>query len=202
MIEVFADVCCPFTHVGLRRLVQRRDQLGRRGDIVVRAWPLELVNGEPVAAATVMEEVDVLRAEVAPELFTGFDAGHFPATTLPALALAAAAYRKSPDVGEQVSLDLRDGLFERGVDIADAAVLGDIGAAYGLIPGPLDEATVLGDWKEGRRRGVLGSPHLFAAGHDAFCPTLDIRRVDGELRVDPDPAALERFVDLAFEVDV
>jgi hypothetical protein len=47
---------------------------------------------------------------------------------------------------------------------------------------------------------VLGSPHLFTAGHDAFCPTLDIRRVDGELQIDADPSALERFVDLAFEV--
>jgi hypothetical protein len=26
-IEVFADVRCPFTHVGLRRFVQRRHQL-------------------------------------------------------------------------------------------------------------------------------------------------------------------------------
>jgi predicted DsbA family dithiol-disulfide isomerase len=202
VIEVFADVCCPFTHVGLRRLVQRRDQLGRRGDLVVRAWPLELVNGEPVAAATVAEEVEVLRAAVAPDLFAGFDAERFPATTLPALALAAAAYRKASDVGEQVSLALRDALFEAGRDIADPGVLGAIGATFGVEAEPVDDAAVLADWKEGRRRGVLGSPHLFAAGHDAFCPTLDIRRVDGELRVDPDPAALERFVDLAFEVDV
>ena len=28
-IEVFADVLCPFTHVGLRRLVARRTELGR-----------------------------------------------------------------------------------------------------------------------------------------------------------------------------
>jgi predicted DsbA family dithiol-disulfide isomerase len=201
MIEVYADVCCPFTHVGLRRLVERREQLGRRGEVRVRAWPLELVNGEPVAAATVAEEVEALRAQVAPDLFTGFDADRFPSTTLPALALAAAGYRRAPEVGERVSLALRDALFEEGRDVADAGVLGDIGRAHGVAAEPVDDAAVLAEWKEGRRRGVLGSPHLFTAGHDAFCPTLDIRRVDGELQIEADPSALERFVDLAFEVD-
>jgi predicted DsbA family dithiol-disulfide isomerase len=202
VIEVFADVCCPFTHVGLRRLVQRREQLGRRGDVVVRAWPLELVNGEAVAAETVAEEVEALRAQVAPDLFKGFDPTTFPVTTLPALALAAAAYRRSRPLGERVSLAVRDALFEEGRDVADEAVLAEIGREHDVVPEPVDDAAVLTDWKDGRRRGVLGSPHLFTAGHDAFCPSLDIRRVDGDLRIEPDAAALERFVDLAFEVDV
>jgi predicted DsbA family dithiol-disulfide isomerase len=202
VIEVFADICCPFTHVGLRRLVHRREELGRRGDLVVRAWPLELVNGEPVAAATVAEEVEALRAQVAPDLFTGFDPARFPPTTLPALALAAAAYRESRSAGEQISLALRDALFEEGRDVADADVLVAIGRSFGVQAEPVDDAAVLAEWKEGRRRGVQGSPHLFTAGHDAFCPSLDIQRVDGDLVIEPDPAALERFVDLAFEVDV
>jgi predicted DsbA family dithiol-disulfide isomerase len=202
MIEVFADISCPFTHVGLRRLVRRRDELGRRGDVYVRAWPLELVNGEPIAAATVAEEIEALRREVAPDLFSGFDAGRFPSTTLPALALAAAGYRRAPDTGERVSLALRGALFEEGRDVADPDVLAAIGRAHGVEAEPVDDATVLADWKEGRGRGVLGSPHLFTAGHDAFCPTLDIERVGGVLQIEPDPAALERFVDLAFEVDV
>ena len=29
-VEVFADVWCPFTHVGLRRLVERRDHVAAR----------------------------------------------------------------------------------------------------------------------------------------------------------------------------
>jgi protein-disulfide isomerase-like protein with CxxC motif len=169
---------------------------------VVRAWPLELVNGEPVAAATVAEEVDALRAQVAPDLFTGFDPAVFPSTTLPALALAAAAYRTARTTGERVSLALRDALFEDGRDVADAAVLTAIGRTFGIAAQPVDDVTVLSDWEEGRRRGVVGSPHLFTAGHDAFCPTLEIERVDGDLRIEADPAALERFVDLAFEVDV
>src|SRR6478735_6336015 len=40
-IEVFADVRCPFAHVGLRRLVERRRALGRDDvRLVVRAWPM------------------------------------------------------------------------------------------------------------------------------------------------------------------
>jgi hypothetical protein len=41
-IEVFADVVCPFTHVGLRRLVAYRRQKHREDIAIrVRAWPLE-----------------------------------------------------------------------------------------------------------------------------------------------------------------
>jgi predicted DsbA family dithiol-disulfide isomerase len=198
MIEVFADVCCPFTHVGLRRLVERRVALARHGAVVVRAWPLELVNGEAVPAALVAEEVDALRRQVAPDLFTGFDPTQFPDSTLPALELAAAAYRRDAEAGERVSLALRAALFEEGRDIADPGVLDSIGSVLGIVAEPIDRERVLADWQEGKRRGVQGSPHLFAQGRDAFCPTLDIRRVDGALQIDADPAALERFVELAF----
>ena len=46
-IEVFAELSCPFTHLSLRRIVARREDLGRSGPrLRVRPWPLELVNGE------------------------------------------------------------------------------------------------------------------------------------------------------------
>jgi predicted DsbA family dithiol-disulfide isomerase len=193
-IEVFADVGCPFTHVGLRRLVERRDELGR-GDVVrVKAWPLELVNGEPLDAALVAEEVAELRAQVAPDLFKGFDPTRFPATSLPAFAVAAAAYRESPRLGERVSLALRHALFEEGRDIAEPSVLAEIASAHGLAPGTADEAAVLDDWREGQRRGVLGSPHFFAHGIDVFCPSLEITRVGGHLQITGDPNALEDFL--------
>lgn len=51
-VEVFADLGCPFTHVGLRRLLARRAELARDEPVLlVRAWPLELVNGQPLAPA-------------------------------------------------------------------------------------------------------------------------------------------------------
>ena len=56
-IEVFADIACPFTHVGLRRFVQRREELGRPDvTLLVRAWPLEVVNGQPLDPAATADK--------------------------------------------------------------------------------------------------------------------------------------------------
>src|SRR6266545_1394952 len=103
-IEVFADVCCPFTHVGLRRLVERRELLGANQTIRVRAWPLELVNGHPLDPHLITEEVDALRKQVAPDLFSGLVPAAFPRTSLPALALTDAAYAVRAEIGERVAL--------------------------------------------------------------------------------------------------
>ena len=101
-IDVFADVSCPFTHVGLRRLVEHRHRIGRDDvRIIVRAWPLELVNGAPLAADFVAEEIAQIRAQVAPELFTGFRTDRFPRTTLDALRLTHAAYLVGDVVGAE-----------------------------------------------------------------------------------------------------
>lgn len=71
MIDVFADVVCPFTHIGLRGLVERRREFGSSTVLRVRGWPLELVNGAPLAADVVAEEIRELRRQVAPDLFAG-----------------------------------------------------------------------------------------------------------------------------------
>lgn len=200
VIEVFADVSCPFTHVGLRRIVARRAELGR-ADVVlrVRAWPLELVNGEPLDAAFVAEEIEELRASVAPDLFAGFDEATFPSSSLAALDLAHAATRLSDAVAERVSLALRTALFEEGRDVADPQVLAEIAAAHGVAVDPeADRAGVLADWEEGRRRGVRGSPEFFAGGQGWFCPALDVRREDGRLVVTPDEATTVKFLEACF----
>lgn len=197
MIEVFADVGCPFTHVGLQLLTDRRDQLGSDVPIVVKAWPLELVNGEPLPPELVAEEIVELRAQVAPDLFEGFDATHFPTTSLPALTVAAAAYRQDAGLGERVSLALRDALFEHGLDVADSGILADIAGTHGVHPEPRDRDTVIEQWHEGRSRGVVGSPYFIANGVRVFCPSLEITRVDGRLHIVPDPEALEQFLQTA-----
>ncbi|HEY6531561.1 MAG TPA: DsbA family protein, partial [Acidimicrobiales bacterium] len=175
VVEVFADVSCPFTHVGLRRLVDRRRTLGRP-DIAlrVRAWPLELVNGEPLAPDFVAEEIKELRADVAPDLFQGFRPEIFPSTSVPALALTAAAYRIYPGIGEAVALELRHLLFEDGVDISDPDVLARIADEHSIEVTDDDRASVEADHAEGVRRGVIGSPHFFTAEGDFFCPALDV----------------------------
>ena len=143
MIEVYGDVTCPFTHVSLVRLVERRDRDGFDEPLHVKAWPLELVNGAPLGSALVAAEIAALRTEVAPDLFTGFDPASWPTTTLPALALAAAAYRISPAIGERASLELRRALFEDGRDIGAPEVLADIGARHGVAVDAADRETVI-----------------------------------------------------------
>ncbi len=200
VVEVFADVSCPFSHVGLRLLVEQRNQLGR-DDVVlrVRAWPLELVNGAPLAGDFVGEEISVLRDGVAPDLFKGFDATHFPSTTVPALALAALAYRRGDLTGEEVSLALRTALFEEGRDIADPAELAAIAHSFDLdLVGADAERSVHDDWHEGERRGVVGSPYFFVDDNGFFCPTLNVTHVEGQLQVDVDLDAFSEFVATVF----
>ena len=193
-IEVFADVVCPFTHVGLRRLVERRGPDRVEPTLHVRAWPLEWVNGAPLAAELVAEEIEALQEHVAADLFGGFDASHFPSTSLPAMTLAAAAYRRDARLGERVSLHLRDALFESGRDISAPDVLAEIAAVHGLDPvAEVDRDALTVDWDDGRRRGVVGSPYFLLGPDGFFCPSLDIDRVDGHLRIVFDRARFDEF---------
>ncbi len=199
-VEVFADVLCPFTHVGLRRLVEHREALGRDVPLlVVRAWPLELVNGAPLDADFVGAEVEALRASVAPELFRGFDRAQFPSSALPALGLAARAQRAGSHVAERCSLALRHALFEEGRDIGDSAELARIAADLGIDGARgQDHAAVLADLELGRSLGVIGSPHFFVGGEGFFCPSLDIERVDERLEIRVDVAGFTALVDRCF----
>jgi predicted DsbA family dithiol-disulfide isomerase len=198
-VEVFADVCCPFTHVGLRGLIEERTRRGRdEPRLLVRAWPLELVNGAALDPDFVAEEVEALRQQVAPDLFQGFDAARFPASSLPAFALAAAAYAHDPARGEAVSLAIRTALFEDGRDVGDPIVLAEIGRQHGLAaPTDEDRQQAVADWHEGRSRGVIGSPHFFLAGGDLFCPTLHIVREDGQLHISVDEVSRLAFLSTA-----
>lgn len=195
VIEVFADVGCPFTHVGLLQFVQRRHELGR-DDVVlhVRSWPLEIVNAKPLDPGFIAEEIDDLRDQLHTSLFAGFDQRAFPATSMPAMTLAAAAYDQDLRTGEQVSLELRDLLFERGVDVADREVLSRVASSHGVEVDLDRHDRVLADHAEGSERGVIGSPHFFTPAGSFFCPSLDVHRdANGHLRITADDA-FEGFV--------
>lgn len=200
-IDVFADVMCPFTHVGLLRFVERRQGSGRPDlRLHVHAWPLEVINGKPLDPGHVADEVDLLRGDAAPDLFAGFDRAAFPTTSLPAFALAAVAYERDVATGEQVSLDLRDALFERGLDIGRTDVIESVAERHGLTVDVGAGAEVASaSLEEGRARGVVGSPHFFT-GHGAFfCPSLDVHRDEGgHLVVHRDPEGFERFLEACF----
>ena len=199
-IEVFADVACPFTHVGLRAFVARRSELGRDDVMLrVRAWPLEIVNGQPLDPSDVAEEIEALHEQVGSTLFAGFRQDTFPPTSLPAMALASAAYERDLMTGERVSLELRDLLFERGAAIADDDVLRHVAAEFEIEVAPAHHQRVLAEHASGVERGVVGSPHFFTAAGGFFCPALDVSRdVEGHLHVSPDSAGLERFLATCF----
>jgi predicted DsbA family dithiol-disulfide isomerase len=205
-IEVFAELACPFTHFALRRIVERRAQQDRTVPLLrIRPWPLELVNGRALDPRHVAEEVRAMRAQVSPDLFAGFDDRAFPSTSMAGFRVAEAAYAVDVGLGERVSLALRDALFEQGRDIGDAAVLADVASAHGVaLPGPALDDAVHRSYAEGRRRGVVGSPHFFVGGTSGFCPLLDISRDDeGEFHLHLDEVAANRLLDewLASEAD-
>jgi len=202
VVEVFADIWCPFTHVGLRAIDEQRVLTGRSDVVInVRSWPLEFVNGAPLNAVVTQEHVDHLREQVAPKLFQGFNPERFPTSTMEALALVIRAYRADARVGERASFALRDALFEHGQDVSDRGVLSEIAAELGVdLPSRSDHDAVLADWHEGQRRGVLGSPHFFCGDTDTFCPSLDITK-DPELGVSitRDTSRLTAFLERCFE---
>jgi predicted DsbA family dithiol-disulfide isomerase len=188
-LEVFADIACPFTHVGLRRIVAEREQRNSPLQLRVHAWPLEWVNGVPLDPLFVAEEVAALRATVAPHLFAGFNEKRFPHTSIPAFGLAQAAHDLGAQTGEAVSLAIRTALFEEGRDPSDDAVLASIASRFGLdVPTPDEaEASARAGWEEGRARGVQGSPHFFVGDASWFCPVLRIERDDaGDLHIQED----------------
>ena len=198
-LEVWADVTCPFTHVGLHRLVDERDRHGRDDlHLRVRAWPLELVNGVPMDAHAVAGKIAALRDSVAPDLFTGFTEAAFPVTTLPALALTAAAYRGGPEAGERAALIVRDLVFEEGRDVGDPAVVAAAAAALAVDVTDADVEQVQSEYDAGKARGVQGSPTFFVGDEGFFCPTLTITKVGDSLGIEFDRDAFDAFVKSVF----
>ena len=201
-IDVYADIWCPFAHVGLRCAREQRDQRGRDEVILrVHAWPLELVNGAPMEVSRTAAHIDELRHQVDDSLFAGFDPEAFPSSTIEALALVERAYAVDPKLGERASFAVRDALFEHGRDISDPAVLADVAESLGLeLPTVTDRELVIESWHEGQRRGVKGSPHFFGADSEVFCPTLDIARSEkGEMTIGLNIERLDAFLAQFFD---
>lgn len=196
-LEVYADITCPFAHVGLHEVRSHVATMRDPIDVVVRAWPLEWVNGAPLDVAAVATKATALREQLGVDHFGALRAEAWPTSTVPALDLAAAAYERDATTGFAVSLELRAALFEDGLDIGDLDVLGAIAARHGLQPPPREPtAAVLEDYASGQRRGVQGSPHYFVGDDDFFCPSLDLGHDDeGHLTARFDRNMLAEFFD-------
>jgi predicted DsbA family dithiol-disulfide isomerase len=203
VIEVYAELACPFTHLALRRIVQRRADVGRSEPrLRVRPWPLELVNGQPLDPGHVEKEVRALQEQISPDLFKGFTTETMPHTSMPGFRLVEAAHAVDERIGERVSLALRDALFEEGRNVADADVLAAIAATYGIdVPGDELDDVVCRAYAEGEQRGVEGSPHFFVGGASAFCPLLDIQKDDaGDFHLTLEEPAVNELLDRWFAV--
>jgi predicted DsbA family dithiol-disulfide isomerase len=196
-LDVFADITCPFTHVGLRRVVEELRMIDAEVevDVVVRAWPLEWVNGAPLEADAVEAKIAALREQLGTTDFAGFRASSWPTTTIPALNLAAAAFAVDSSTGLAVSLAIRDALFEEGSDVGDPDVLATIADRFGLDrPGIDVDPRVTADYEEGQRRGVRGSPDFWVGDEEFFCPALTLGHDDAGLTAAFDVEGLERFM--------
>ena len=182
-LEVFADITCPFTHVGLKRVVEHLDRVSDDVEVIVRAWPLEWVNGQPLVADIVEMKAGILDDQLGLSNFGGLDVEQWPDTTIPALNLAAQAYAVDTATGLAVSIELRTALFEEGRNVGDLDVLRRIAGRHGLQPPQIEPLqAVEDDYAAGQRRGVRGSPHFFVGDDDFFCPALDLGRdADGHL---------------------
>jgi predicted DsbA family dithiol-disulfide isomerase len=147
-VEVFADVLCPSTHVGLAPIRRRIATVGADVVLRARAWPLELVNDAPIDPNMGAGKIEVLRRTVAPELFAGFDPTRFPTTSLPAMALGAAAYRVDDTTGQRASLRVRDAPFRGRLRHRRPQVLADLASSLGVHDPSIGSGDVLAD---GRR---------------------------------------------------
>ena len=201
MIEIFADVWCPFAYVGIRRVFQYRDEIGRNDvPIIVRSWPLELVNDAPMAQAKALGNCDALRRQVATDQFANTELSSFPSTTLDALTLIAQAYEQDVSAGEKASIVIREAIFERGDDVADYSVLQGLAAKLGVsYVRDADHTLVRRDWEEGKTRGVVGSPHFFNGSVGVFCPSLQLTRTeDSGLIIQANAEKLAAFLKTCF----
>jgi predicted DsbA family dithiol-disulfide isomerase len=197
IVEVFADVGCPFAHVGLSLVASRLAEMEPPVDCHVRAWPLEWVNGSPLEGDAVAVKIAALRDQLDVDCFNGFDADQFPTTTIPALNLCAEAYGRDAKTGLEVSLAVRNALFEEGLDVGRMEVLAKIAAKYEL-PAPSGEPSqvVLDEYAEGRARGVRGSPDFYLGEAEFFCPSLDLSHdEDGRLLAKLDIEEFEEFLE-------
>lgn len=197
-VEVFADINCPFAHVGLKRVAAHLAAIDPSASMIVRAWPLEWVNGEALEVAPVTTKARSLAEQLGVDDFIGLHPRSWPITTLPALDLAALAYERDATTGLAVSLELRAALFEQGRNIADEEVLAMIAGRRGLRPHAGVRASVQADYDDGRTRGVQGSPHFFVGDRDFFCPSLDLGHdADGDLTAQFDDRGLAEFLEAA-----
>lgn len=173
-LVVFADLGCPWAHVGVHRLwdARRRAGLEDRVRFDVRAFPLELVNERPTPFAGLQLEVPPL-SELAPdagwELWSAAPTT-WPVTMLPAMEAVEAAKEQGLEASEHLDVELRRAFFGASRCISMRPVILEVATGCGRV----DADALAEALDDGRARrplldgywsaaeAVQGSPHVFA----------------------------------------
>lgn len=185
-LVVFSDIACPWAHLAVHRLHERREALGLVGEVKFdhRAFPLEVVNRAGTSKPFLEVEIEALQGlepSAGWQVWRG-EPWTWPVTMLPALEAVQAAKQQSHEAAEALDLALRKAFFgasrcislrhvilqvARSVPAVDADRLQkdlDSGAA---------RSSVLQD-HESAGEAVRGSPHVFLPdGTDAFNPGVE-----------------------------
>lgn len=179
-IVVFADLGCPWAHVGVHRLHSARQRLGLEASVGmdVRAFPLEIINAQPTPFKGLQNEIPelaVMEPDAGWELWTA-DATTWPVTTLLPMEAVEAAKEQSLEASATLDHALRRALFGQSRCISMRHVILDVAATCeGLDVPALVEAL-----DDGRARrpmldgytsaagAIEGSPHYFLADGTAL----------------------------------
>jgi predicted DsbA family dithiol-disulfide isomerase len=188
-IVVWSDLACPWAHVAVARLHRVRDELGLSGEVVFdhRAFPLEIMNGQPTPKRVLDAELAVtgtLEPGAGWQMWQG-DEHAWPVTTLPALEAVQAAKEQSLEASEALDRALRVAMFGQSRCISLRHVILDVagscpsvdadGLAEALDDGRARRA-LTDQCQEATGDQVKGSPHLFLPdGTDVHNPGVAMR---------------------------
>lgn len=176
-VVVFADIGCPWAHVAVHRLHETRARMGLDDRVTfdVRAFPLELFNGQPTPKKTLDAEIPVTGAL---EPGAGWQMWQrpeheYPVTMLPALEAVHAAKEQGLKLAEQLDRALRRAFFGASTNVSMRHEILDVAKT---VPG-LDVEALGRALDDGRARSavaedrtvaegdhVKGSPHVFLPG--------------------------------------
>jgi predicted DsbA family dithiol-disulfide isomerase len=188
-VTVWSDTGCPWASLALHTL--RAAAAGRGQDLRIdhRAFPLELLNGQPTPKFIVEPEVVTIGAH-RPELGWGLWRGpeaDYPSTTL--LPLEAVQAAKAEAVGglrgsDELDAALRHAFYAGSRCVSVLSVVLDVAAGCPHVDASALEAAlargagraeVFAQWRIAGTDAVQGSPHLFTAdGWAAHNPGADL----------------------------
>lgn len=211
---VFSDILCPWSHIGVHRLLRTVHARGLEGELNIdhRAFPLEVLGPEEHDRRRFDRMVEALR-DVEPDagwsLWSGDD--DFPTSSMLALEAVQAAKAVSPDASAALDRALRSAVFEQSRPIDELDTVMAVAEETDVV----DIGTFEAELHSGRARREMENQIVRARSGDIpASPTIVLP--DGTTSVNPgmefhigddglpavdtdDPAAYDRLVEAYLE---